>query len=117
MSKPVIVVVDDEPQVLRAIGRDLLGRYGRDYRIVRASSGPEAMDVLGRERDAAQPVALVLSDQRMPGMDGVSLLTEARRVVPAAKRALLSVRGHRGGDRRDQSIAGGLLPSEAVGSA
>ena len=46
--------------------------------------------MLARERDAAQPVALVLSDQRMPGMDGVSLLTEARRVVPAAKRALLT---------------------------
>jgi len=90
MSKPLIVVVDDEPQVLRAIGRDLLSRYGRDYRIVRASSGQEAMEVLARERDAAQPVALVLSDQRMPGLDGVSFLAEVRRLAPAARRALLT---------------------------
>jgi thioredoxin reductase (NADPH) len=90
MSKPLIMVVDDEPQVLRAIGRDLLTRYGRDYRIVRASSGHEAMDALARECDAAQPVALVLSDQRMPGLDGVTFLAEARKLVPSARRALLT---------------------------
>jgi CheY-like chemotaxis protein len=90
MSKPLIMAVDDEPQVLRAIGRDLLTRYGRDYRVVRASSGQEAMDVLARERAAAQPLALVLSDQRMPGLDGVTFLAEARTLVPTARRALLT---------------------------
>src|SRR5690349_12951622 len=90
MHKPLILVVDDEPQVLRAIGRDLLARYGRDYRILRAGSGREAMDVLARERASALPVALVLSDQRMPGMDGVTLLSEVRQLAPAARRALLT---------------------------
>jgi thioredoxin reductase (NADPH) len=90
MHKPLILVVDDEPQVLRAIGRDLLARYGRDYRVLRAGGAGEATDVLRQEQAAARPVALILSDQRMPGMDGVSLLAEARRLVPTAKRALLT---------------------------
>src|SRR4051812_32679123 len=90
MIKPLILTVDDDPQVLRAIGRDLLTRHGRDFRVVRAQSGAEALEVLRHERENAQPVALLLTDQRMPNQDGVSFLAEARAIVPSAKRALLT---------------------------
>lgn len=90
MIKPLILTVDDDPQVLRAIGRDLLTRYGRDFRVVRAQSGAEALEVLRHERENAQPVALLLSDQRMPQQDGVQFLAEAKTLVPSAKRALLT---------------------------
>jgi thioredoxin reductase (NADPH) len=88
--KPLILAVDDDPQVLRAIGRDLVSKYGRDYRVVRAQSGAEGLDVLRHERDSAQPVAMILSDQRMPYQDGVQFLAEARALAPSAKRALLT---------------------------
>ena len=90
MLKPVILALDDDPQVLRAVARDLLAKYGRDYRVVRAASGAEALDVLKQEKERAQPVALLLSDQRMPQMDGVAFLAEARQYFPDAKRALLT---------------------------
>lgn len=90
MIKPLILTVDDDPQVLRAIGRDLVSKYGRDYRVVRAQSGAEGLEVLRHERDSAQPVAMILSDQRMPYQDGVQFLAEARALAPSAKRALLT---------------------------
>jgi thioredoxin reductase (NADPH) len=90
MTKPLILTVDDDPHVLRAIGRDLVSRYGRDFRVVRAQSGAEALEVLRHERQSAQPVALLLSDQRMPHQTGVQFLAEAKKIVPSAKRALLT---------------------------
>jgi thioredoxin reductase (NADPH) len=90
MLKPLILAVDDDPQVLRALGRDLLSKYGRDFRVVRAQSGAEGLDVLRHERDGAQPIALILSDQRMPDLDGVQFLAQARDLAPSAKRALLT---------------------------
>ena len=90
MTRPVILTVDDDPQVLAAIASDLRKRYGKDYRIVRAASGAEALDALKSLRQSAEPVALLLSDQRMPGLEGVAFLAEARAIVPAAKRALLT---------------------------
>jgi thioredoxin reductase (NADPH) len=90
MTKPLILTVDDDPQVLRAIARDLVARYGRDFRVARAQSGAEALEILRHERESAQPVALLVSDQRMPQQDGVQFLAEARTIVPAAKRALLT---------------------------
>ena len=90
MIKPLILAVDDDPQVLRAIGRDLVSKYGRDFRVVRAQSGAEGLDVLRHERDSAQPVAMILSDQRMPHLDGVQFLAEAKALAPSAKRALLT---------------------------
>jgi thioredoxin reductase (NADPH) len=90
MSAPVLLTVDDEPHVLGAITRDLQARYRGDYRVVRASSGREALDALvelGR-RDA--PVALLLVDQRMPGMSGTEFLAEAIKLYPDAKRVLLT---------------------------
>lgn len=90
MPRPVILTVDDDPQVLAAIARDLRARYSKSYRIVRVDSAHEALDALGSLRQSAEPVALILSDQRMPQLDGVSFLERARGLVPAAKRALLT---------------------------
>ena len=90
MIKPLILAVDDDPQVLRAIGRDLVSKYGRDFRVVRTQNGAEGLEVLRHERDSAQPVAMILSDQRMPQQDGVQFLADARTLAPSAKRALLT---------------------------
>jgi thioredoxin reductase (NADPH) len=90
VSKPAIVTVDDDPMVSAAISRDLRGRYGGDYRIVRASSGPEALSVLTRLALRNQPVALIASDQRMPAMTGIELLEQARTHAPEAKYLLLT---------------------------
>ena len=71
MSKPVLLTVDDDPDVLNAVARDLRRRYGGDYRILRADSGTSALEVLHGLKERGSAVALLLSDQRMPGMDGV----------------------------------------------
>jgi len=90
MSKPVILTVDDDPQVSAAIGRDLLQRYGADYRVVRATSGAGALEVLARLALADEPVAMVVADQRMPRMTGIELLEQGRTHAPAAKLLLLT---------------------------
>jgi thioredoxin reductase (NADPH) len=90
MTKPVLLTIDDDADVLSAIARDLRKHYGRDYRILRADSGPTALDLLRELKDRGDPVALLLSDQRMPGMDGVTLLSEAMPLHPRSKRALLT---------------------------
>ena len=89
-DKPVILTVDDDPQVLGAVARDLRSRYGEDYRIVRADSGASALEALGELKGRGTPVALLLADQRMPKMDGVGFLSEAMKSYPDAKRALLT---------------------------
>jgi thioredoxin reductase (NADPH) len=90
MSKPTILAVDDEPDVSAAIARDLRGRYATDYRIVRATSGPEALEVLARLALRGQPVALIVADQRMPQMTGTEMLEQARTHAPGAKYLLLT---------------------------
>jgi thioredoxin reductase (NADPH) len=90
MSKPTIVTVDDDPQVSAAITRDLATQYGDDYRIVRASSGPEALGVLGKLNLRDQPVALIAADQRMPEMTGIEMLKQAQAYAPKAKLLLLT---------------------------
>ena len=90
MPRPVILAVDDEPEVLRAIERDLRRRYGQDYRIVRADSGPSALDALKQLQLRSDEAALLLSDQRMPGMQGTEFLTEGAKIFPRAKRVLLT---------------------------
>lgn len=90
MAKPSILAVDDDPQVLQAISRDLQSRYGAKYRVVRAESGTTALDVMQRLADRGDSIALILSDQRMPGMSGTELLEQARVAVPDAKRVLLT---------------------------
>jgi thioredoxin reductase (NADPH) len=90
MSKPAILTVDDDPEVSAAIARDLRGRYGADYRVVRATSGRQALDVLATLALRDQPVALVAADQRMPQMTGVEMLAQARTHAPGAKLLLLT---------------------------
>lgn len=90
MPKPVLLTVDDDPEVLRAIERDLRGRYADRYRIMRASSGSAGLATLRELKARNNPVALLLADQRMPQMDGVNFLSEAMEIHPLAKRALLT---------------------------
>ena len=90
MSKPVILTVDDDPLVSAAIGRDLLQQYGADYRVVRATSGAGALEVLARLALADEPVAMVVADQRMPRMTGIELLEQSRTHAPDAKLLLLT---------------------------
>jgi thioredoxin reductase (NADPH) len=90
MAKPVILTVDDDPDVLQAIERDLRSRYSERYRILRASSANEALGVLDRLKSRNDAVALLLADQRMPELDGVGFLAQATDLFPAAKRALLT---------------------------
>jgi len=90
MAKPVLLTVDDDPDVLQAIERDLRSRYSERYRILRAASANEALDVLHRLKTRNDAVALLLADQRMPELDGVGFLSQATDLFPAAKRALLT---------------------------
>jgi thioredoxin reductase (NADPH) len=88
--RPAIVAVDDEPAVLAAVARDLRRRFGEQYRIVRATSGDEALEALKELVARGEQVALLVADQRMPGMAGTEYLVEARKLVPDAKRVLLT---------------------------
>jgi thioredoxin reductase (NADPH) len=87
---PVILVVDDEPTVLAAVARDLRQGFGERYRIVRAGSGEEALEALRELVRRGQQVALLVADQRMPGLSGTDYLVRARELVPTAKRVLLT---------------------------
>lgn len=90
VRRPGLLVVDDEQPVLRAVQRDLRSRFGEDYRVLGAGSGADAEEMLRELRRRGETVALVLADQRMPGMSGVELLQAARDLYPKAKRALLT---------------------------
>src|SRR5919202_5529562 len=90
MAKPVLLTVDDDPEVLRAVERDLRRQYGERYRVMRADSGRAALDVLERLKLRGDAVALLLVDQRMPEMTGVEMLERAMAIVPDAKRVLLT---------------------------
>ncbi len=88
--RPAIVVVDDEPTVLAAVARDLRRGFGEHYRIVRAGAGEEALEVLRELARRGEQVALLVADQRMPGLSGTDYLVRAREIVPTAKRVLLT---------------------------
>jgi thioredoxin reductase (NADPH) len=90
MTKPTILTVDDDPLVVAAIARDLTARYGSDYRIVRASSGAEALEVLSALVARDEPIAMIAADQRMPQMTGIETLEQAREHAPEAKMLLLT---------------------------
>jgi thioredoxin reductase (NADPH) len=90
MPKPVLLSVDDDSDVLRAIERDLRSQYGAEYRVMGSDSPESALSILKQLKVRNDSVALLLADQRMPRMDGVQFLQEAMRIYPDAKRALLT---------------------------
>jgi thioredoxin reductase (NADPH) len=90
MAKPILLSVDDDSDVLRAIERDLRSHYGAEYRVIGSDSPVGALDLLKQLKVRNDSVALLLADQRMPRMDGIGFLKEATRIFPDAKRALLT---------------------------
>ncbi len=90
MVRPVIFTLDDEPQVLNAVGRDLRAHFRNDYRIMAAGTGKDALQALAQLKERATPVAMFLVDQRMPEMSGVEFLGEAMKLFPDARKVLLT---------------------------
>ncbi len=90
MARPIILAVDDDISVLEAVVQDLRRQYGNTYRVMRAAGGQAALDTLAQLKSRDEPVALIVSDQRMPGITGVELLERARAIYPDARRVLLT---------------------------
>ncbi|HEV2349468.1 MAG TPA: FAD-dependent oxidoreductase [Terriglobia bacterium] len=90
MAKPVLMTIDDDAEVLRAVERDLRMRYSERYRVLRADSGAAALDTLRALKKRSDAVALLLADQRMPEMSGVDFLGKAMELYPQTKRVLLT---------------------------
>jgi thioredoxin reductase (NADPH) len=90
MAKPILLSVDDDADVLRAIERDLRSHYGASYRVLASDAPDQALDLLKQLKVRNDSVALLLADQRMPKMDGIGFLREAMQIFPDAKRALLT---------------------------
>ncbi len=90
MSKPVILAVDDDPEVLNAVERDLRHHFRADYRVVKASSGAQAIDAVRQLLQRGAQIALFLVDERMPQMSGTQFLAEAMKLYPDARRVLLT---------------------------
>ena len=90
MMKPVIMCVDDDPEVGGAIERDLRSRYRNEYRVLRAGAGQDALEAARQLKQRGTPIALFLADQRMPGMTGTELLGELRKLHPDSRKVLLT---------------------------
>jgi thioredoxin reductase (NADPH) len=90
MARPILLAVDDDVNVLEAVVQDLRRQYGATYRVMRAASGQAALDTLAQLKVRQDPVALILSDQRMPGITGVEFLERSRVIFPDCKRVLLT---------------------------
>jgi thioredoxin reductase (NADPH) len=90
MNKPVLLIVDDDPQVLAAVRRDLRSRYRENYTVMSAASGDEALSAIRELKSRGDSVAMLLCDQRMPGMMGSEVLTKSRAIYPLARRVLLT---------------------------
>src|SRR6188508_2010989 len=113
MSEPVLVAVDDDPDALKDVERELRDRYGRHYRVVAQSSSAAALTLLEDLSEGGQEVALILAGQWLEGMTGTDLLDRARRLHPHAKRGLLVAWGDWGdgptGDAIFSAIARGSI--------
>jgi len=90
MNKPVLLIVDDDQQVLAAVRRDLRSRYREHYTVMSAASGEEALATARELKTRGDALAIVISDQRMPGMMGSEVLAKSREVYPLARRVLLT---------------------------
>ncbi|BAU52655.1 response regulator [Mucilaginibacter gotjawali] len=90
MERPIIFSIDDDPQVLRAISRDLRTMYGKEFKILSTTSANEALDTLTDLKNSSDVVALFVCDQRMPEMEGTAFLEKAIKIFPDAKRVLLT---------------------------
>lgn len=90
MTKPVVLVVDDDAQVLAAVRRDLRAKYREGYTVVSASSGEEALATIKELKARGDSLAIVISDQRMPGIHGTEVLAQSRELYPLARRVLLT---------------------------
>ena len=90
MAKPVILAVDDEPEVLNAIERDLRHHFAQAYRVMKAGSAALALEATRQLKQRGAPIALFLVDERMPGMSGTEFLVEALKLYPDSRRVLLT---------------------------
>ena len=90
MNNPVLLVVDDDPQVLAAVRRDLRGQYRESYVVVSAASGEEALTTIRELKARGDSLAMVISDQRMPGLQGTDVLAQSRDIYPLARRVMLT---------------------------
>ncbi len=90
MNKPALIVVDDDPQVLAAVRRDLRSRYRESYTVIGASSGEDALSTIRELKSRGDALAMVISDQRMPGLQGTDVLAQSRETYPLARRVLLT---------------------------
>lgn len=90
MNKPVILVADDDAQVLAAVRRDLRARYGKSYAVISAASGEEALATIRELKARGDSLAVLISDQRMPGIQGTDVLAQSRAVYPLARRVMLT---------------------------
>jgi thioredoxin reductase (NADPH) len=90
MNKPVILAVDDDPEVLNAVERDLRQHFRTDYRVMKVGSGPQALETTQQLKQRENDVALFLVDERMPGMTGTQFLVEAIKLYPGARKVLLT---------------------------
>ena len=90
MAKPTILAVDDDRAVLNSVERDLRQKYGRDYRVLKADSGGQALEVVRQLKSRGETMALFVVDQRMPNMTGVQFLDEALKIFPESRKVLLT---------------------------
>ncbi len=90
MNKPVLMIVDDDPQVLAAVRRDLRSRYRESYTVMSAASGDDALNAMRELKSRGDSMAMLICDQRMPGMMGSEVLAKSRAIYPLARRVLLT---------------------------